>query len=72
MTDTQARLVLGQNIRKARKAAGLTQQVAAVRAGTRQGSLSEIELGKRGVSVGMLTHIASALNTTISQLTEGL
>ena len=70
MTNAQPRPVLAANIRAARLAAGLTQEVAAERIGIRQSSLSALEHGKRSASLDMLHRVAVALNTTPSKLLE--
>ncbi|MFC2992934.1 helix-turn-helix domain-containing protein [Halomonas tibetensis] len=49
------------NIRKARKAAGLTQIELAERVGCDQSMISRIEQGKRPVTVDMLKVIAQAV-----------
>ncbi len=72
MSSKRPGLTLGQNIRETRIAAGLTQEVVAERAGIRQSDLSGIETGKRGASVDMLQRLATALETTASDLMKGL
>lgn len=70
MTSNQPRPPLAENIRVARVAAGMTQEVAAERIGIRQGHLSGLETGDRTPSMDMLKRVATALNTTPSKLLE--
>lgn len=50
----------GQTIRRARKAAGLTQSALAELAGTRQGAISAYENGRRDPTVGTLRRLLNA------------
>lgn len=50
------------NLRKARKAAGLTQAELAQRVGCDQSMISRIEQGKRPMTVDMLKVIARAVD----------
>ncbi|MDA9982979.1 helix-turn-helix domain-containing protein [Gammaproteobacteria bacterium] len=59
---------LAQRIQAARKAKGMTQDELAQAAGTGQAHLSRIENGDKNPSAGMLTALAKALDTTVSQL----
>ena len=59
---------LAQRSKAARKAKGMTQTELAQAAGTGQAHLSRIEKGEKNPSAGMLTAIARALDTTVSQL----
>lgn len=60
--------VIGKNIRKARKAAGLTQAQTAERIGISPLHYSRLERGERSVSLKQLALISDALNTEISVL----
>lgn len=59
---------LGHTIRRQRKAAGPSQEGLAERAGLHWTYISEIETGKRNISVGVLRRIADALGIRTSQL----
>ena len=59
---------LAQRIQAARKAKGLTKIKLAQVAGTGQAYLSRLEKEEKNPSGGMLTAIAKALDTTVSQL----
>ncbi len=59
----------GQTIRRARKAAGLTQSALAELAGTRQGAVSAYENGRRDPTVGTLRRL---LNATGHELELGM
>ncbi len=52
---------LGKSIEKARQQAGLTQIVLAKKCGMTQASISEIEDGKRKISLHNLNTLAEAL-----------
>lgn len=58
--------VIGKNIRKARKAAGLTQAQTAERIGISPLHYSRLERGERSVSLKQLALISDALNTEIN------
>jgi transcriptional regulator with XRE-family HTH domain len=72
MSDAQLQPTIAEKVKAIRLAAGLTQEVVAERMGCRQGYVSEIELGKRIPGLTMLGRLATALETTVSKLTEGL
>ena len=55
------RLVVGENIRKIRTSAGISQEELAVRMGVDQGYISSLEAGKRNPTVVTLWHAAVAL-----------
>lgn len=59
---------LGQVIRKHRLAAGLSQEQLAERSGLHWTYVSQIESGKRNLSVDVLRRIARALKTPASKL----
>lgn len=58
VNDTKA---LGQQLRRARHARGLTLQALAQRTGLSMRFLSEIERGKEGASIGRVLQMAEAL-----------
>ena len=64
--------MLGEELRKARQAAGLTQEQLAFNANLDRTYISGIERGKRNLSLRNIKVLADALDTTISELTKGL
>ena len=58
----------GLKIRQMREAAGLTVTELAERIGVVPGTLSNIELGNRAASLGMLIRIARELNKSVDTL----
>lgn len=58
------REILGQQIRKARISAGLTQGQLAEKTSVKREHISNVELGKNSPAVKIVTDIAKALNTT--------
>jgi transcriptional regulator with XRE-family HTH domain len=62
------RTVVGRNIRSAREAAGLAQDVLAHEAGIHPTYLSGVETGKRNITLNVLERIASALGVDEASL----
>ncbi|WP_082512566.1 helix-turn-helix transcriptional regulator [Afipia sp. Root123D2] len=60
--------VVAQTVRKARKAAGLSQEKLAFEAGLDRTYVSQVERGKRNVTIVVLARLASALKTTPDRL----
>lgn len=60
--------VVAEAVRKARKAAGLSQEDLALEAGLDRTYISQVERGKRNVTVIVLARIARALETTPDKL----
>jgi transcriptional regulator with XRE-family HTH domain len=63
--------LIGQNIRAARLARGVTQQGLAKRIGVTFQQVQKYETGTNGVRGSRLVQIASALNTGVAVLFEG-
>lgn len=63
---------VGDRLRVARKAAGLTQKAAADRAGMRQDQLSRMEAGGLDVSLRNLARVAAVLGVSLSSVFDGL
>ena len=61
-------LALGQTIRKHRLAKGLSQQSLAELCGVHAAYYSDLECGKRNITILNVLHIANALGTTIHEL----
>jgi transcriptional regulator with XRE-family HTH domain len=62
------RRLVGRNVRKAREAAGLTQEGLAERSGFTQQYLSGLETGKRNPTVVSLYELAKALGVSHVEL----
>jgi transcriptional regulator with XRE-family HTH domain len=63
--------VIGANIRRLRKAKGLSQEELAFRAEIDRSYLSEIENGHKNLSVVMLDQIAEALGADVQAMFKG-
>ena len=66
------RRVLGENLRRYRKHAGLTQEKLAERAGLSVVFVSLLENGWRAASIGCLLKVARALGVTLEDLVRGV
>ena len=64
----EARLLLARNIRIIRRERGLTQEALSLETGIMQSYLSEIEAGKRNVSIDNIGTLAHALGVPITRL----
>ena len=64
------RALVGANIRKARLAAGMTQEELAERSGFSQQYISGLERGKRNPTVVSVFELAQALGVRHEQLVE--
>jgi len=64
----EQRIIVGQRIREAREAAGLTQGQLADKLDTRQGTLSNWERGGVDHKLDSLTAVALALGVTVESL----
>jgi transcriptional regulator with XRE-family HTH domain len=60
--------VVAEAVRRARKAADLSQEDLALEAGLDRTYISQVERGKRNVTVVILARIAKALKTTPDRL----
>lgn len=70
--EADVRVVVGGNVRRLRKAKGLTQEDLAVAASLSQQHVSEIETGKQNPMLLTLFGLARALDTTLTDLVEGV
>ena len=59
---------VAENIRRARKAAGLSQEELALEADVDRTYISQVERGKRNITVVVLARLAGAMRTTASDL----
>ena len=64
MTSDQLRDTMRSNVKTRRQELGLTQSVAAGKAGLTQAFWAQIESGQRSPRLDILADIATALNTT--------
>lgn len=64
------RRVIGENVRRHRLAAGLSQEAVAERMGVDRAYVSSLELGKRNPTAITLWHAALALGIPIAELFE--
>jgi transcriptional regulator with XRE-family HTH domain len=62
------RLLVGRNLRRARKAKGLTQEQLSERTGVAQQHLSELERGNGNPTVVTLYELAQVLDVTVVML----
>lgn len=60
--------VVAETVRRARKSAGLSQEELAFEAGLDRTYISQVERGKRNVTIVVLAKIARALKTTPDRL----
>jgi len=62
------RTLLGENVRKARKKLGLSQEVLGLETGIDRTYISGIERGKRNPTLDVIVTIASHLKVTVADL----
>jgi transcriptional regulator with XRE-family HTH domain len=62
--------IVGNNVRRYRLAANLSQEQVAERMGVAQGYISELEKGQRNPTIVTLWHAALALGVRVAQLLE--
>jgi transcriptional regulator with XRE-family HTH domain len=65
-------VAFGRNVRKRREAKDLTQETLAEAAGLDRSYISDVERGGRNLSLHSMHRIASALATTVSEITKGI
>jgi len=59
---------VAENVRRARKAAGLSQEELAIEADVDRTYISQVERGKRNITVVVLARLARAMRTTVADL----
>jgi transcriptional regulator with XRE-family HTH domain len=64
------RRVVGENVRRHREAAGLSQEELAARMGVDQGYVSSLEAGRRNPTILTMWHVAVALEVQPASLFE--
>lgn len=65
-------MIFGKNVRRARKAAGLSQVDLAADAGMAKSYMSEVERGRRNPTVAVISRIARALGINAADLMSGI
>jgi len=65
-------VMLGNNVRKQRRARGLSQAGLAKLADLHRTYVADVERGARNISVGSVIRIAKALEISVSELCEGI
>jgi transcriptional regulator with XRE-family HTH domain len=68
MNDTQIIATVAENVRRARKLAGLSQEELAVEAEVDRTYVSQVERGKRNITIVVLARLARAMQTTAAAL----
>lgn len=68
----EAKAIFGENVRRARKAAGLSQEQLADDAGVGRSYMSDIECGRRNPSIEIIGRIALALHISAACLVDGI
>ena len=62
----------GDNLRRCRKRAGLSQEEAAIRASLHRTAIGQLERAERVARIDTLIKLAGALNASPAELLEGL
>jgi transcriptional regulator with XRE-family HTH domain len=68
----EAKEIFGANVRRARKAAGLSQEHLAFQAGVARSYMSDVERGQRNPTVDIVGRIAAALGVAAAVLVDGI
>src|SRR5512138_3778604 len=72
MQDIAIITTVAENVRRARRAAGLSQEELALEADVDRTYISQVERGKRNITVVVLARLARAMRTTAAELvTDG-
>jgi transcriptional regulator with XRE-family HTH domain len=72
VADKDDLIALGREIRRHRKALGLSQEVLAERAGLHRNYVGFLERGERNPSATTIFGLARTLGVTVSQLVSGV
>lgn len=67
-----AKGIFGRNVRRARKAAGFSQEHLAFQSGLARSYMSDVERGQRNPTVEIIGRISAALGVSASVLVEGI
>jgi transcriptional regulator with XRE-family HTH domain len=68
MNDTKIIVTVAENVRRARTLAGLSQEELAVEAEVDRTYVSQVERGKRNITIVVLARLAGAMHTTAAAL----
>lgn len=68
MEDNGIIQTVAANVRQARKAAGLSQEELALEAAVDRTYISQVERGKRNITIVVLARLAHAMGTTAAKL----
>ena len=69
---TRLAITVGEQIRDAREAAGLTQRELAARMGTSQAAVARLESGGVGATLTTLQRVATALDLRVAVVLSGV
>lgn len=72
MDYNHIKIQLGAAIRREREAQDISQRRLALMCGTSQSYIKSLELGRINIGFVSLYRVASALDTTIGELTDGI
>jgi len=67
-----AKEIFGRNVCRERKAAGMSQEHLAFKAGLARSYMSDVERGRRNPTVEVIGRIAAALSVPAGVLVEGI
>jgi len=68
MSDTEIIATVAANVRKTRKAVGLSQEELALEAEVDRTYVSQVERGKRNITIAVLARLARAMRTSAAAL----
>lgn len=68
----EAREIFGENVRRERNAAGISQEELAFRAGLARSYMSDVERGERNPTVKIIARISAALKIKGGTLVDGI
>lgn len=67
-----AKKIFGENVRRERKAARISQEDLAFQAGLARSYMSDVERGTRNPTVKIIAKIAAALKVSSTRLVDGI
>lgn len=70
--DMDAKKIFGENVRRERKAARISQEDLAFQAGLARSYMSDVERGTRNPTVKIIAKIAAALKVSSTRLVDGI
>lgn len=72
LISAELKAQLGDNLRRCRKRAGLSQEELSFRAGLHRTAVGQIERGERIARADTLIKLAAALGVSVANLVEGI